>query len=404
MGSKAILCFLIVIMSGCGSDSEAPSNDQPQTYAVRGVVSGLVGTLNFTVQAGNESTLFTISPSNNGFFEFPLIEPGNTYSVQITSTSSANEVCLVENGEGIVQANVDNILITCTSTVEPATCDSNRLDLCTSLDACLMAEGNWYNDICNSATEPLTCELAHLDLCNSESACSAAGGHWYGEICYSKDSKYTFDETEAAIAHNTSFNELHGEIVGASQVAGKVNNALYFGANLPSFVSIKVMPNNMNDDFILDFPDNKLTIEAWYKFETLNSDEDYYIFGGTSWGLNSFDLVLEDSQFTLYFFFNGQSEDSTEIIKSDYSFETDRWYHISIVYTGSEGIIYIDGTLNESSPIIHPVSRVYNTLTIGGARSFSGVNSFPGSIDEFTFTSGERTSEEIHKYLDALDQ
>tara|TARA_R110001599_G_C12201604_1_gene655766 strand:- start:476 stop:1201 length:726 start_codon:yes stop_codon:yes gene_type:complete len=221
------------------------------------------------------------------------------------------------------------------------------------------------------------------------SGCGSGGGNDDGTTYLGSEAFYSFDEQSGSEATNARFDEYHGEIIGASRVEGKVNSALYFGYNLPSYV-------NFTKDYqlTLDFPEDTIGIEAWVKFETLSPNETYNFFGSYGGGTKNFALSVKESQFEFVLY---TPYESINLLDTNFVFGVDTWYHIAFTYNGSDSKFYINGELNTSSSIIGPVNEIYNTLYLGGYKG----NSFPGYIDELLFTSELRTANQIKEYYES---
>ena len=91
---------------------------------------------------------------------------------------------------------------------------------------------------------------------------------------------YKFNET-GAIASNSAQNLFHGDIINVQRIAGKVNTALLFQETRPSYVDISIAINATSTEATV-FPDNKITLEAWYRFDRLDLDKECLVFGGKS--------------------------------------------------------------------------------------------------------------------------
>ncbi len=225
--------------------------------------------------------------------------------------------------------------------------------------------------------------------CGNDSKTVATGNEQV--IYYGNEALYKFDEESGATAINSSFDELHGAIFNAVRVTGKVGNALSFDAPGSSYVELDILRGN-SDEFFITFPEDKITIDAWVKLTSLDLGTYYQIFGGSDTGLQSFRLFIDNGKLGFLLFRNGNPADGeTLIITSNTIFSVDVWYHIALAFDGSQAIIYINGSEDNYRAIIHPVSRVYNNLYIGG----------PGIIDEFRFTASLKTADEILSYYNS---
>lgn len=217
------------------------------------------------------------------------------------------------------------------------------------------------------------------------------------EQLFWNEAVYHFDETEDATAFNSNFNSLHGQIMGATRGIGKINNALSFELDLPSYIRFPLFDGERH--VVIDFPYNEISIEAWVKFESLDPQITYHFFGDQRFGVKSFRIDIVEGQFRFILYTNSTGSESIELIRSNFEFNVDTWYHFAFNYNGEEAKIYINGEINNTSQIVGSLYSVINTLYLGGVPDSSGTNSFPGYIDEFLFSQVLRTDEEIQNYF-----
>ena len=241
------------------------------------------------------------------------------------------------------------------------------------------------------------------------SACGGGGGGGgddpvvdEGPIDLGNTAFWHFDESSGAIAFNSSFDGLHGDITAAQRGNGKVNNALSYSANMPSYVEF---PEAFMAEGGIDiiFETDQISIEAWVKFESLDPNLTYHFFGNAdSGGIERFIYRIKDGQFLFLLIpqLNGNESngDAIELIKTNFTFGVDTWYHVAFNYNGSEAKIYIDGVLNVQRPIVVNINRYVNRLYLGGSPN---VRSFPGFIDELRFSADVRSEAEIQSYYDS---
>ena len=99
--------FLALLMIGCGGGSSGGSGP-PLSFAVSGVVSGLVGT--GLVLRDNGGDALTVNA--NGAFTFATkVTGGGAYAV--TATAPQGEACSVTNGSGTATADVTSVTVSC---------------------------------------------------------------------------------------------------------------------------------------------------------------------------------------------------------------------------------------------------------------------------------------------------
>jgi serine protease len=102
------LVFIASLLSCSGSDS----GDDLTLYSVGGTVTGLQGSVTLR---NNSTDLLTLS--NSGSFSFNnKLNSGASYSVQIQAQPSG-QICTVSNASGVVNADVTNVMVSCTTRV-----------------------------------------------------------------------------------------------------------------------------------------------------------------------------------------------------------------------------------------------------------------------------------------------
>jgi hypothetical protein len=221
------------------------------------------------------------------------------------------------------------------------------------------------------------------------------GGDDPGPIVLGNEVFWHFDESSGATAFNSSFDDLHGNIVASQRGAGQVNNALSYSANLPSYVEFPAAISNI----AISFPTDQISIEAWIKFETVDPILTYHFFGNAdASGLERFIYRIKDGQFQFMLNPEDHGIADFELIKTNFDFGVDTWYHIAFNYDGSEANIYINGILNVQRPIVVSLHPYVNRLYLGGSPN---VRSFPGFIDELRFLIGARSEAEIQTYFNS---
>ena len=109
------------------------------------------------------------------------------------------------------------------------------------------------------------------------------------EIHFGDEAFYLFDETSGAEITNSRFDDLHGTITLAQRVTGKINNALSFVDNSPSYVLFPSTESTaLGPGVIITFPNDAISIEAWVKFVELDTN------------LTSDNLISKKSHFSGY--------------------------------------------------------------------------------------------------------
>jgi len=216
---------------------------------------------------------------------------------------------------------------------------------------------------------------------------------------------YTFDETADGKAKNSSFDAFHGDIIGANRADGKVNGALYFGNTNSGYVKFPMYEGDSDaevEEFKIDFPSNEMSIEAWVKFETLDTSITYPFFGnleGCCIERFIYDIIDGQFRFRITPTLNGLAD--TELLRSDFTFGVDTWYHIALTYDGQGAKLFINGELNTQNNVVYTIYRYVGEMTLAGGED---QDSFPGYIDEFKFSMNSRTEAEINAYYNATKE
>src|SRR5690606_32126792 len=105
--SALALACAVSLLAACGGGGGGKGTPTV-TYTVSGTISGLKGSA-VLANAGD-----TVTVTGDGSFSFPTPVPeGSTYDAQVQSLQFANQTCLVANGTGTANADVDDIVVTC---------------------------------------------------------------------------------------------------------------------------------------------------------------------------------------------------------------------------------------------------------------------------------------------------
>lgn len=207
---------------------------------------------------------------------------------------------------------------------------------------------------------------------------------------------YKFEETKGTLAKNEIVGKWDATIFNAVRAKGRVGNGIDFSVAKDGYLAIDVLTNNMNNNNKLLISDDKISISTWIKLSSLDLTKTYQIMADGPGGLQSFKLALKEGKldFTLVGY------NPVSIITSKAQLSTDKWYHIAVTYDGSEAIFYIDGEVDNTRSIIHPIDNVYNDIYIGGdGDGYYGTDdSLPGMLDEFRFATTIKTASEIKEF------
>lgn len=108
--------LLTPLISACGGGGDAAPvtpPPPPATYTIGGTITGLAGSVTLQNNAGD-----SLAVTANGAFTFASrVTAGNAYAVTISSQPLGPD-CVVTSGSGTANANVANVVVTCTTAVE----------------------------------------------------------------------------------------------------------------------------------------------------------------------------------------------------------------------------------------------------------------------------------------------
>jgi len=109
--NSAVVTLLLVGLSSCGTGGSGSKTPTPSgTYTVGGFVNNLNNSPTKLQNNGGD----TIIVSNYGSFTFPTpLGNGATYNVTIASQPANGQTCSVQNGTGLVNANINSVLVNC---------------------------------------------------------------------------------------------------------------------------------------------------------------------------------------------------------------------------------------------------------------------------------------------------
>lgn len=121
MKNYIVLAMTVGFLSSCGLQvRDTPTStttitgshatEEPLLYTVSGSATGIPKKKDVVVSiAGQEFPI-----SEDGPFSFPIsFEAGETYDVDVVEQPSKWYECTLENDSGVIEGNVDNVLLTC---------------------------------------------------------------------------------------------------------------------------------------------------------------------------------------------------------------------------------------------------------------------------------------------------
>lgn len=198
---------------------------------------------------------------------------------------------------------------------------------------------------------------------------------------------YRFDEEAGSKVFDSTANELDGTIVGASHVAGKVENALLFGS---SGARVELPPQG-------EFGTGQISIEVWIRLSEIETNSTYQIIGDGYYGSKSYRFQIRNGklEFLLYQF------PWQTVIMGNRTLSADQWYYVAVTFNGTKACTYINGAEDSYRSVSFAVPNSVNTLYVGAAVStsdFNWTNEFQGIIDELRISNYERSAAEILLY------
>jgi len=196
---------------------------------------------------------------------------------------------------------------------------------------------------------------------------------------------YHFDEVSGSKAIDSSGNGFNGTIFGPPRVAGKVGQALQFGATGDRV--------EMPPPYDIFFQSQAITVDLWINPATLNPGALYQIVGSP---FSSIEMKLRLNNGKVEFKLFDCCGGSQTIITSATSLTTSTWYYVAVTFNGSDARLYINGVLDSSSSTTFPIPHIDNTIYVGGTDG--ATSQFLGIIDEFRISNIVLTDTEIADY------
>ncbi|HEC75825.1 MAG TPA: hypothetical protein ENI33_01015 [Thermoplasmatales archaeon] len=251
-------------------------------------------------------------------------------------------------------------------------------------------KGSWnVHDVDTNLGYPLHLEIADIDRDNDLDIVVLDHSNdkiiWYENDFYDEDGLvacWHFDEGSGSIVYDSSGNNNHGTIHGASWTTGVSRNALSFdGVN--DYVEIP------HDD-VLEF-ETEGTYMLWFKpaiqltpqsprMDLLHKSGEYgFIFNHHS------DMPGIDGGFHPY-----RVQSSTKYFSAE-------WYHVTATFNGQCVRIYVNGVLEDSNQAGGTLSHPKENICIG-CRPYSYVYFFHGIIDEIRIYNRALTASEIQAH------
>jgi len=168
---------------------------------------------------------------------------------------------------------------------------------------------------------------------------------------------------------------------GVSFVNGEVGQAFSFNGS--DYVSIPDSPS-------LDQFNTNITIELWLKSNQSGANPDWrgiVTKGNASWRLQAY-----PGTGTLDFITTGPSNLN---LVGNRNVNDGNWHHVAGVYDGTNKYLYVDGTLDVSTPTTGSISQISQPVYIGNTPNAPGNYIFNGLIDEVSLYNRALSASEI---------
>ena len=184
-------------------------------------------------------------------------------------------------------------------------------------------------------------------------------------------------------ANDSSVNDNHGTVDGATYVASMFDEALDFDGSDDCVV--------VADDASLTPTGNAVTLEAWIKPASIPGGL-MMVAGKWNDGDREYEIMIHNGK--VYFFIVDGS--GYESVASSTTLSADTWYHVAGVYDGADIHVYVDGSLEASKPFSGTILDTAAMLTIGG-QHWNAIwqRHFDGIIDEVRIWDEALTASDI---------
>lgn len=209
---------------------------------------------------------------------------------------------------------------------------------------------------------------------------------------------WAFDSATGSSSPAVNAPGLEADMYSTSIVPGRFGNALKLDPALSSYAVINILIPRADSWRYLVYSGNKVSVAMWINPDVLTPNATYHLFGNGYWGVKSFRLLLVDGKVT-FDLFNPKNGNNDPIISSQTAVSQGAWTHIAVTYDGSTATVYLNGNVDASNSISHPIADEYNNIYIGGVGDGSASLTFPGSIDEVLLTSSSLSASKVAQYF-----
>lgn len=200
---------------------------------------------------------------------------------------------------------------------------------------------------------------------------------------------WLFDETEVALARDSSGRAHDGEITGAKRATGKFGKALEFDGD--DFVTVPDAEDLRLGD--------RFTMQAWFFARDIGS-----------WR----QLIAKDNEYLLRIDPPSEGNNMSAFVRVGGSWEPrasafvpslETWTHFAATYDGDQLIVYVDGALSGQSSRPGNIQQTSNPVEFGrwgGALIGEDIGYFIGMIDEIAIFDDVLSEDDIAEAMDGL--
>ncbi len=176
---------------------------------------------------------------------------------------------------------------------------------------------------------------------------------------------YPFDNGSVADVSGNNNNGFNYYASPDTDRFGNPTGAMFFDGST-SYVSVR---NSLSLDF-----QNAITVSFWMKIAQIFSSEEYPI-SHNKWYRWKVSISGGHLRWSI-------TTNATRDLDSETPLVADSLYFVTVVYTGSDMEIYLNGNLDAYAPMSGPLATTTQNLVIGAAAAGPSQNQFYGTLDD----------------------
>ncbi len=203
---------------------------------------------------------------------------------------------------------------------------------------------------------------------------------------------YTMENTTGAILRDSSANHYDSVngLGGTSVVSSIYGNALQFDGS--DIVSLGTKPDFMKT--------TAFTIEASFRIDGYTTGDWVRVVGNGNASTRNYGLWYHSDGSILFQITNSSGTWHHPI--TYITIETNRWYHMAGVFTGTQMFLYLDGSqVDQVNFVGTPYTNSNDALTIGAAPGYHTAHI--GLIDNVALFNTALTQQDIQRHSQGLD-